>query len=241
MATDTPVSILIVDDEIDIREILQFNLEYEGYKVDLASSAEEALQILSPEHKLILLDVMMGGMSGFKMADLLRKEGNEVPIIFLTAKNTENDMLTGFSIGGDDYISKPFSIKEVVARVKTVLKRTMRPGAWQQSGRVYRYEDLLVDIDHKSMSVAGEHVDLTKTEFDILALFVQNEGVIFSREDILSRVWKEQGLVVVDRTVDVHITRLRKKMGTYGKCIVNRTGYGYMFTVQHASKGENVR
>ncbi len=229
MANDTPISILIVDDEIDIREILQFNLEYEGYKVDLAASAEEALQVLTPEHKLILLDVMLGGMSGFKLAGQLRKEGNNVPIIFLTAKNTENDMLTGFSLGGDDYISKPFSIKEVVARVKTVLKRTLQPAATQPTGRTYRHDGLTVDFDHKTLSVDGESVDLTKTEFDILALFVQNEGTIFSREDILARVWKEQGLVVVDRTVDVHITRLRKKLGSYGKCIVNRTGYGYTF------------
>lgn len=229
MATDNPISILIVDDEIDIREILQFNLEYEGYKVDLAVSAEEALQVLTPQHKLILLDVMLGGMSGFKLAGQLRKEGNNVPIIFLTAKNTENDMLTGFSLGGDDYISKPFSIKEVVARVKTVLKRTLQAAPVQQADHLYRHDGLAVNFDHKTLSVDGTNVDLTKTEFDILALFVQNEGSIFSREDILARVWKEQGLVVVDRTVDVHITRLRKKLGPYGKCIVNRTGYGYTF------------
>ena len=118
------ISILIVDDEIDIREILQFNLENEGYQIDLADSAEEAMKKLRPDHQLILLDVMMGGVSGFKMADQLRKTGNEIPIIFLTARDTENDMLTGFSIGGDDYIAKPFSIKEVIARVKSVLKRS---------------------------------------------------------------------------------------------------------------------
>lgn len=226
------VPILIVDDEVDIREILQFNLEYEGYKVDLASSAEEALEVLTPDHRLILLDVMMGGMSGFKMADVLRKQGNNVPIIFLTAKDTENDMLTGFSIGGDDYISKPFSIKEVIARVKTVLRRTLQQAAQGSTAEhIYQHAGLKVDFDHKTLSIDGNNVDLTKTEFDILALFLRNEGTIFSREDILGRVWKEQGLVVTDRTVDVHITRLRKKMGDYGKCIVNRTGYGYMFKI----------
>ena len=120
--------ILIVDDEADIREILQFNLENAGYEVDCAASAEEALEMLGPEHSLILLDVMMDGMSGFKMAEVVRKEKeNQVPIIFLTARSAENDLLTGFSAGGDDYISKPFSIHEVLARVKAVMKRSARP------------------------------------------------------------------------------------------------------------------
>jgi DNA-binding response OmpR family regulator len=225
---ENQISILIVDDEVDIREILQFNFEFEGYHVDLASSAEEAMKILSPDHKLILLDVMMGGMSGFKMADTLRKSGNEIPIIFLTAKNTENDMLTGFSIGADDYISKPFSIKEVIARVKTVLKRSKDAAPEEDSaGNKYIYKGLVVNMDKKNMSIDNELVDLTKTEFDILSLFVKHEERIFPREEILNKIWKNQA--VVERTVDVHIARLRKKMGVYGKYIVNRTGYGYVF------------
>ncbi|MDR1356314.1 MAG: response regulator transcription factor [Tannerellaceae bacterium] len=218
--------ILIVDDEADIREILQFNLENEGYNIDIADSAEEALRILSPKHRLILLDVMMGGMSGFKMADYLRKEGNRTPVIFLTARDTENDMLTGFSIGGDDYIPKPFSIKEVVARVKSVLRRLNAPA--QAPPDILQVNDLLVDRRTKTLSIAGNAVELTKTEYNILLLLMQNEGEIFSRTDILDRAWGNEG-IVLERTVDVHIARLRKKIGAYSACIVNRTGYGYMF------------
>lgn len=225
-------SILVVDDEIDIREIIQFNLEYEGFHIDPASSAEEALKILSPAHKLIILDVMMGGMSGFKMAEQLRKSGNNIPIIFLTAKSTENDMLTGFSIGADDYITKPFSIKELVARVRSILKRTMLSTAVQADDMVYEAEGMLVNFEMKTLIINSETIELTKTEFDILALFVQNEGKIFSREDILNRVWKEQGVMVADRTVDVHIARLRKKLLSYGSWITNRSGYGYTFKSQ---------
>ena len=222
-------TILIVDDEADIREILQFNLENEGYKVDTADSAEQALEMLQPAHELILLDVMMGGMSGFKMAGLLRKQENNIPIIFLTARDTENDMLTGFSAGGDDYISKPFSIKEVIARIKSVLKRTNRMGE-QKESKSLTINDLSVDLELKKLSVGGKSVKLTKTEFNILTLLLRNRGRIFSREDILNKVWKDDsGTVVLERTVDVHIVRLRKKLGAYGDCIVNRTGYGYTF------------
>ena len=224
-------TILIVDDEADIREILQFNLENEGYKVDTADSAEQALEILQPAHKIILLDVMMGGMSGFKLADCLRKQKNDIPIIFLTARDTENDMLTGFSAGGDDYISKPFSIKEVIARVKSVLKRTSRTEEPKKTeNKILTVNDLIVDLELKTLSLDGKSVKLTKTEFNILALLLRNRGRIFSREDILNKVWKDDsGTVVLERTVDVHIVRLRKKLGAYGDCIVNRTGYGYTF------------
>ena len=224
-------TILIVDDEADIREILQFNLENEGYKVDTANSAEQALEMLQSAHKLILLDVMMGGMSGFKMAGLLRKQGNNIPIIFLTAKNTENDMLTGFSAGGDDYISKPFSIKEVIARVKSILKRINQTDEPKKAeNKVLTVNELVVDLELKTLSVGGKSVKLTKTEFNILTLLLRNRGRLFSREDILNKVWKDDnGTVVLERTVDVHIVRLRKKLGAYGDCIVNRTGYGYTF------------
>lgn len=222
------ISILIVDDEIDIREILQFNLENEGYKVDLAESAEEAMNILSDKHQLILLDVMMSGISGFKWADQLRKRGTMIPIIFLTAKDTENDMLTGFSIGGDDYISKPFSIKEVIARVKSLLKRFHYNTRDGELPEIIQIEDLIVDVRRKNISVDGLVVDLTRTEFNILLLLVQNKGQIFSRSDILDKAWNDNG-IVLDRTVDVHINRLRKKMGRYSECIVNRKGYGYAF------------
>ena len=221
------ISILIVDDEIDIREILQFNLENEGYQIDLADSAEEAMKKLRPDHQLILLDVMMGGVSGFKMADQLRKTGNEVPIIFLTARDTENDMLTGFSIGGDDYIAKPFSIKEVIARVKSVLKRSeLKHIAAAEDGLLFG--SLKIDMKLKTVTIDGQLIDLTKTEFNILVLLAKNTEKTFSRSEILSKAWDGDG-VVLDRTVDVHIARLRKKIGKYGENIVNRTGYGYNF------------
>lgn len=222
-----PVSILIVDDEIDIREILQFNLENEGYQVDLAESGEEALEKLTSEHRLILLDVMMGGMSGYKMADQLRKSGNQIPIIFLTAKDTENDMLTGFSIGGDDYISKPFSIKEVIARVRSVLKRSELQNE-KGNDNIIRIDTLEIDLDKKTVKIDEEIVDLTKTEYNILLLLVKNQGVTYTRSDILERAWQGDG-IVLERTVDVHIARLRKKIGKFGDAIINRTGYGYNF------------
>lgn len=220
------MSILVVDDEVDIREILEFNLENEGYEVDAASSAEEAAKMLADKHRLILLDVMMGGMSGFKFADHLRKSGNNIPIIFLTAKDTENDMLTGFSIGGDDYISKPFSIKEVIARVKSILKRVTI--SVSEKAEKIKIDELEVDLLHQTISVEGRLIELTKTEYNILLLLLQDEGRFFSRADILNKAWGNKG-IVVDRTVDVHIARLRKKIEPYGDCIVNRTGYGYGF------------
>lgn len=225
------ISILIVDDEPDIREILQFNLQNEGYNIDSAESAEQASRLLSSKHKLIILDVMMGGISGFKFADQLRKDGNNTPIIFLTAKDTENDMLTGFSLGGDDYISKPFSIKEVVARVKSVLRRTNQDTDASTSN-ILKVNDLIIDFDTKTVTVDEKIVDLTKTEFNILVLLVQNTGRIFSRSDILDKAWKDDG-IVLERTVDVHIARLRKKIGIYGDYIINRTGYGYTFNMQN--------
>ena len=218
--------ILVVDDEEDLREILQFNLESEGYLVDTAPSAEEALKMLTARYDLILLDVMMGGMSGFKMAEKLRKDlHNTTPIIFLTAKDTENDMLTGFNIGGDDYISKPFSIKEVSARVKAVLKRSGSLGE-EQKKQTIDVGEIHIDLNTKCISIHDQIVPITKKEFEILSLLAQSPGKIFSREDILDKVWKDDSYVL-ERTVDVHITRLRKKLGEQGKHIVNRSGYGY--------------
>lgn len=217
--------ILVVDDEEDLCEILQFNLESEGYVVDIASSAEQALKILSDEHQLILLDVMMEGMSGFKMAEKIRRDQHKtIPIIFLTAKDTENDMLTGFSIGGDDYIAKPFSIKEVIARVKAVLKRTGIAGATTEQEMTIG--DLVINTVTKNVTLKGQAILLTKKEFEILSIMAKSPNRIFSREDILGRVWEDDGYVL-ERTVDVHITRLRKKLGEFGKHIANRSGYGY--------------
>lgn len=220
--------IFVVDDERDICEILSFNLESEGYEVDVAYSAEDALKRLGPEHDLVLLDVMMGGMSGYRMAERLRREGNAIPIIFLTAKDTENDMLTGFSVGGDDYISKPFSLKEVSARVKAVLKRG---GENNTPNDHLKVDGLDLDLASKELTIDGAAVPLTKTEFEILALLAQNPSRIFSRETIIDRLWKDAPYTT-ERTVDVHITRLRKKMGSHGAHISSKAGYGYRFNTE---------
>ena len=224
--------ILVVDDEVDITDILQFNLEYEGYEVVTASSAEEAMQILDETFCLIILDVMMGEMSGFKMADFIRKQGNEIPIIFLTAKDTENDMLTGFSIGGDDYVRKPFSIKELIARVHSVLNRVYNSrGKGVDASAILHKGDITIDLNAMKVSTPDGLIEVTKTEYDILKLLASSEGRIFSRTEILDAVWPDDSLVL-ERTVDVHIARLRKKLGAYATCIVNRVGFGYSFNAQ---------
>lgn len=224
--------ILVVDDEEDLCEILKFNLENEGYEVDTANSAEEALKMDISSYNLLLLDVMMGEISGFKMANILKKDKKtaSVPIIFITAKDTENDTVTGFNLGADDYISKPFSLREVVARVKAVLRRTGTTEA-EKAPEQITYQTLVIDITKKKVSIDGEEIALTKKEFEILFLLLQNKGRVFSREDILSRIWSDE-VYVLDRTIDVNITRLRKKVGIYGKRIVTRLGYGYCFETE---------
>ena len=219
--------ILIVDDEADIRDILQFNLENAGFIVDTASSAEEALDMLGAQHALILLDVMMGGMSGFQMAEVLRNEkGNEIPIIFLTAKTSQEDLLTGFSKGGDDYIPKPFSIHEVIARVRAVMRR-LAPAEEKISGML-DFGPIRIDLESKIVYVENEKVVFSKKEFEVLAFLASGTGKIFSREDLISELWKDAPYVL-DRTVDVHIARIRSKLGKYKNFIVNRSGYGYTF------------
>ena len=221
--------ILVVDDEEDLCEILKFNLENEGYEVDTANSAEEALKMDLPQYHLLLLDVMMGEISGFRMANMLKKDKKtaQIPIIFITAKDTENDTITGFNLGADDYISKPFSLREVMVRVKAVLRRTSSVSPAKKE-ELLEYKGLNLNIPQKKVSIDGTEVALTKNEFEILMLFLQNKGRVFSREDILSKVWHDE-VCVLDRTIDVNITRLRKKIGEYGKRIVTRLGYGYCF------------
>lgn len=220
--------ILVVDDEAGIREIIQFNLENAGFEVDCASSAEEALEKLGQEHCLILLDVMMSGMSGFRMAEVLRKEkNNQIPVIFLTAKTDQNDLLTGFSAGGDDYIPKPFSINEVIARVRAVLKRTER-AVESNSSDMIDAGAVRIDVSRKLVYVGGESVVFSKKEFEVLTLLASHPGQIYSREDIINELWKDAPYVL-DRTVDVHIARIRSKLGNCKNYIVNRTGFGYIF------------
>ena len=221
--------ILVVDDEEDLCEILKFNLENEGYWVDTANSAEEALKMDLSQYHLLLLDVMMGEISGFRMANMLKKNKDtaQIPIIFVTAKDTENDTITGFNLGADDYISKPFSIREVIVRIKAVLRRTASSSP-SKTEDLLEYKGLSLNVSQKKVCINGTEISLTKKEFEILLLFLQNKGRVFSREDILAKVWQDE-VFVLDRTIDVNITRLRKKIGEYGKRIVTRLGYGYCF------------
>lgn len=219
--------ILIVDDEEDLCEILQYNLNSEGYSTEVAHSAEEALERTLLNFDLVLLDVMMGPMSGFKFADKLRKELKiDVPVIFLTAKDTENDILTGFSLGADDYISKPFSVNELTARIKAVLKRAYADRVSNKT--IIQFNGIDLDTVRKRVIINDERVELTKKEYEILKLLLENQGTVFSREDLLMRIWGRD-VIVTERTVDVNITRLRTKLGQYGSSLKNKTGYGYFF------------
>lgn len=225
---ETRKRILIVDDEEDICNILSFNLEKAGYDTRKVHSAEEALTSGVNGYDLILLDIMMEGISGFKMAEMMKKNPDtaKIPIIFISAKDTEDDTVNGLNIGADDYIAKPFSIREVLSRVAAVLRRTSFTADAKHN--TLSYKSLVVDLDRKSVSVDGEEIDLTKTEFEILHLLLANSPHVYSREEILSKIWSDD-VIVLGRTVDVNITRLRKKIGEYGKCVVTRHGYGYCF------------
>ena len=255
--TALKANILVVDDEEDICEILQYNLEKAGFKVKTVLSSEEALSVISSEKfDLLLLDIMMGGISGLKLAQLLREDyKSSIPIIFVTALDTEDDILKGFSSGGDDYISKPFSVNEVVARVKAVLSRSGRiqkpsgdnsASAWKNNSKgvaaksvpdtpqpadevqqdYFDFGILTIDAKESSVKVSGEPVLLTRKEMEILLLLARSTGKLFSREEILKNVWKDDGFVL-QRTVDVHIARLRKKLGLAGDLVQNRSGFGY--------------
>ena len=221
--------ILVIDDERDLCEILRFNLTAAGFEVHTAYSGEDALQQGITNYDLLLLDVMMPHMSGFELAKRLKQDPDTaaVPIIFLTALNDEEDTLHGFDLGADDYIAKPFSVREVVARVKAVLGRT---SATPSSVQELRHEGLVMDLTKMTVTVDGQPVLLTNTEFEILKVFLANQGQVFSRQELLDKVWPRD-VVVTDRTVDVNITRMRKKIGRYSSCIVTRHGFGYLFVV----------
>ncbi len=222
--------ILVVDDEATICDVIRFNLEIEGFKVTTAESAEEALTLPLASFDLLVLDVMMGRMSGFDLALRLKSdpETSSLPIIFCTAKDAENDTIAGFTIGADDYIAKPFSMRELVARVKAVLRRSSKhvPEPAEVQRRTLSCEGLEIDLEAKVCSVDGVPAPLTKKEFELLTLLISQRGYIFSREELLNKVWSNE-VVVIDRTVDVFVTRLRKKIDPYGKLIVTRHGYGY--------------
>lgn len=225
----TNQKILVVDDEQDLLEILKFNLETEGYEVRTATSAEEALTMDIASFDLLLLDVMMGGMSGFALARKLKENQQTagVPIIFLTARDTENDTVTGFNLGADDYISKPFSLREVLVRVRAVLRRTASDNN-EGEPQLLSYQGIVMNLDKKTVTIEGKDVAFTKTEFELLRLLLSERGRVFSRQELIDRVWPKD-VLVLDRTVDVNITRLRKKIGAFAKCIVTRLGFGYYF------------
>lgn len=225
---DIRYRILVVDDEQDLCEILKFNLETEGYEVDTVNSAEESMEKGVAGYDLLLLDVMMDGMSGFQLAKQLKKdeETKDIPIIFLTARDSENDTLTGFNLGADDYISKPFSIREVLVRVRAVMRRTAAGG--EEEKKIIKYQGLEINMDAKTVSIDGEQVPFTRTEFELLRTLLVERGRVFSRQELINRVWPSD-VLVLDRTVDVNITRMRKKIGAYSKYIVTRLGFGYFF------------
>ena len=225
--------VMVVDDEESLCEILKFNLEKEGYEVLTANSAEEVLARDISGLDLMILDVMMGELSGFNLAAILRKrpETETLPIIFCSALDGESDKIKGLDIGADDYISKPFSVAEVMARVRSVLRRSAhriesREEVTDES--IIGFEGLMVNTSNKRCTIDGAEVSLTRKEFDILVLLLQNRNTILSREQIMKRVWSNE-VIVLDRTIDVNITRMRKKLGRYGNYITTRTGYGYGF------------
>lgn len=219
--------ILVVDDERNLCDILQYNLSRAGYEAVVAFSAEEALEKEPAGFDLILLDIMLPRLSGYELAQKLKTDiaTSNIPIVFLSAMSGEDDKLQGFDLGADDYIPKPFSIREVLARIKAVLGRTSQANAVIQE---LSYEGLKLNMVNKSVAVDGEEIQLTKTEYEIMKLFLEHRGQVFSRQEILDKVWP-QGVVVSDRTVDVNITRMRKKIGRYSSCIVSRQGFGYLF------------
>lgn len=239
------MKILVVDDEQDICEILQYNLETEGYEVMTATSAEEALELTLQDYSLILLDVMMGEMSGFQMARKLKDNPAtaHIPIIFITALGGEDNLVKGLNIGADDYIAKPLSLKEVKARVRSVIRRTAQslsqhPSATLDDSRIH-YEGILVDLNAKTVVLDGNELVCTKLEFELLSFFLKHPDKVFSREDLIKNCWPHD-VLVLDRTVDVNITRLRKKLGHYGKHIKTRVGYGYFFEKVEASRSSSV-
>ena len=220
--------ILVVDDEHDLCEILQFNLTTAGYDTDTAYSTSEAMKKDLTQYDLLLLDVMLPDISGFEMAKLIKadKRTSNIPIIFLTAKDTEEDTLTGFNLGADDYVTKPFSIREVIARVKAVLHRVSTKQT--DDAECISYKGLTINLKQKSVTIDGEDVSLTRTEFGLLSMLVSNLGQVFSRQQLLEKVWP-QDVIVTNRTVDVNMARMRKKLGRYASCIVARQGFGYCF------------
>lgn len=231
------VKLLLIDDEEPICEILKYNLEKEGYEVDCAYSAEEALELDLRQYSLCLVDIMMERLSGYDFAKAVRKnpETANLPLIFCSALNGEDDTVMGLNIGGDDYITKPFVISEVIARVRAVLRRSMamQPAKEPvkeapQPVKVVSFEGISVDLDDKVCTLDGEDLNLTKTELELITFFLHHRNRIYSRDEIIKKIWPDD-VIVTTRAIDTNIARLRKKLGRYGNNIVTRMGFGYGF------------
>ena len=226
----TTKHILVVDDEHVMCDLLEFNLSNVGYSVESCYSAEEALRKDLTTFDLFIFDVMMGHMSGIALAEKIKSDPAtaHTPIIFCSAKDNDDDVIAGLGVGADDYVKKPFSMRELVARVKSVLRRQDEFHPKQQSVNILKYEGLEINVDAHTVSADGEKLTLTRTEFEMLLLFMRNINRFFSRNEIFDHVWPEH-VVVTDRTIDVNISRMRKKLGRYASNIVNRSGFGYGF------------
>lgn len=230
------IKILVVDDEESICDILKYNLELDGYEVDYALSAEEALTMDLPSYSLFILDIMMDRLSGFDFAKKLKNNQatENTPVIFCSALSGEDDTVMGLNLGGDDYITKPFVISEVLARVRAVLRRSQVSHQYAYNmSRGLREPDIVfktmrVDRNEKVCYMDGKQLQLTETEFEILLFFLTHRNRIYSREEIIQEVWPDD-VVVSNRTIDTNITRLRKKIDPYGNNIVTRLGFGYGF------------
>ena len=220
--------ILLCEDDENLGMLLREYLQAKGYNADLFPDGEAGYKaFLKGKYDLCVFDVMMPKKDGFTLAQEVRTVNSEVPIIFLTAKSLKEDILEGFKIGADDYISKPFSLREVMVRIRAVLRRTSETPD-TEAHQMIRYQGLEMNLDKKTVTVDGEDVPFTKTEFELLKLLLEERGRVFSRQELIDKVWPKD-VLVLDRTVDVNITRMRKKIGRFSKCIVTRLGFGYYF------------
>jgi len=225
-------NILVVDDEKDIVELLQYNLEKEGYKISSAFSGEECLEYIKTKFPdLILLDLMLPEIDGLDVCKILKSNSrtSNIPIIMLTAKGEETDIVLGLELGADDYITKPFNLRELLARIKTVLRRTknnISPPLKEKE--IIKFNDLVIDSIKHQVTLKDQPLNLTSTEFKLLKFLASHPGKVFTREQLLNQVWAEDSFIV-DRAVDVHIRRLRQKLLTYSDCIITIRGVGYRF------------
>ena len=218
-------NILIVDDEPDIREILRYNLEKAGFNVTEATTGDDALNKLSKDLDLAILDIMMPGKDGYQVCKKIREQGNTLPIIFLTAMDREFDEVRGLEVGGDDYVKKPFSPKMLIARINAIFRRVDQINS---KGTSISFGDLKINTQSYIAKLEGNELHLPRKEFELLAYFMNQPNIIFTREQLLSRIWEED-VFVIDRTIDVHINRIRSKLGIYKNWIETVKGVGYRF------------